>query len=411
MALLVPSSSYRAADFLDAARRLGVEVVVAGEEAHVLASLAPGRTLVVNLDDPPAAAAALAAHDAEFPLDAVVAVDDRGTLVAAEAARLLGLTHNPPEAMAAARDKAVMRRRLHAAEVPQPRFVELPADAPPAELMRLVAGVGFPAVLKPTTLAASQGVLRVDDAPRVEAAVHRVRAIATGAGVAPSAPLLAESFVPGPEVAVEGLLVDGVLDVLALFDKPDPLEGPAFEETIYVTPSRLPARDRQAATAAVQSAAGALGLVQGPVHAEVRVSDGRAAVIEVAARTIGGLCARSLVFGTGRSLEELVLAHALGRPLPDRRSEQAAGVLMIPIPGAGTLAGVDGRAEALSVPGVESVELTVVPGRRVAPPPEGDRYLGFVFARATHPAAVEKALRTAGARLEVRIDPSCDRYG
>lgn len=403
--LLVPSSTYRVADFLDAAHKLDVEVVVAGEELPVMASLSPGGSVVVDFDDPATAAAAIVRHDSGWPVDAVVAVDDRGTLVAAETARLLGLTHNAPEAVAAARDKRIMRRLLAAAEVPQPAFVELPAPAGSHELAALVEGVGYPCVVKPTTLTASQGVLKVDDAQQLPDVLSRVRSIAEAAGVPRQEPLLAERFVPGPEVSVEGLLVGGDLEVLAVFDKPDPLDGPAFEETIYVTPSRLAASDQQAACAAVQSAARALGLSEGPVHAEVRVSGGRAAVIEVAARTIGGLCARTLVFGTGHSLEELVLAHALGRQLPDRRpSDDAAGVLMVPIPVAGTLAAVDGREEALAVPGVVALDITVAAGRQLSPPPEGDRYLGFVFARAAHPEAVERALRAAGARLVVRIE-------
>ncbi len=407
MVLLVPSSTYRVADFLDAARRLDVEVVVAAEELPALASLSPATSLVVDLDDPPGAAAAIARHDADVPVDAVVAVDDRGTVVAAQAAQLLGLAHNPPEAVAGARDKRQMRLLLAAAEVPQPAFAELPAEAGPDELALLVSPLGFPCVVKPATLTASQGVLRVDDAGQLPAVVDRVRGIASRAGVPPGQPLLAERFVAGPEVALEGLLHQGDLEVLALFDKPDPLDGPAFEETIYVTPSRLAPADQRAASAAVQGAARALGLVEGPVHGEVRVSDGRAAVIEVAARTIGGLCARTLVFGTGHSLEELVLANALGVALPDRRRrDEAAGVLMIPIPTTGTFVAVDGRSRALSVPGIVALEITVPSGRYLAPPPEGARYLGFLFARASHPAAVEKALRSAGARLQVRMEPA-----
>lgn len=405
--LLVPSSTYRVADFLEAARRTGTEVVVAGEEPHVLQGLMGGRSVVVDFGDPMAAAATICAHEARFPVDAVVAVDDRGTVVAAEASRLLGLPHNPPEAVMAARDKRLMRRRLQAAEVPQPPFVELPAHADDDELALLAATVGFPCVVKPTTLSSSQGVLRVDDAEHLPDTVRRVRRIATAAGVAPQAPLLAERYVAGPELAVEGLLQHGRLEVLALFDKPDPMEGPAFEETIYVTPCRLAESDQQAARAAVEAAARALGLCEGPVHAEVRVSDGRAAVIEVAARTIGGLCARTLVFGTGHSLEELVLAHALGQPLGDHRpAAGASGVLMIPIPRPGILLGVEGREAALAVPGITGLEITVAPGKALAPPPEGNRYLGFVFARARHAAAVQKALRTAQALLEVRVDPA-----
>jgi biotin carboxylase len=402
--LLVPSTSYRVTDFLDAARALGVEVVVGGEEAHVLEEIMGPRTLQVPLDDAEAAASAIVAHDARSPLDAVVAVDDRGSVAAALASERLGLRHNPPDAVAASRDKLVMRTRLHRAEVSQPAFAVVAADATADDIRRVVDAIGPPCVIKPTTLAASQGVVRVDDVDAADDVVARVRRIAAGAGADPDAPLLVERFAPGPEVAVEGLLVDGDLVVLAVFDKPDPLDGPYFEETIYVTPSRLGADDTGAVTAATAAACRALGLVHGPVHAEVRVHDGRATVIEVAARTIGGLCARTLAFSTGRTLEQLVLAHALGRRLPDvRREARASGVLMVPIPRGGILTGVGGRDAARSVPGVTDVQITIAPGRRVVPVPEGDRYLGFVFARADDPAGVEQALRRAGTLLDVRI--------
>ena len=406
--LLVPSSTYRVGDFLQAARSLGVEVVVGTEQAHALRELMGSHSLEVPLADPEEAVRAVVAHDAVLPLDAVVAVDDGATVVAAEAASRLGLPHNPPDAARAARDKLAMRTRLGAAEVPQPVFAALPPGATPDETVRIAAAVGFPCVVKPTTLSGSQGVLRADgpgDALRV---VDRVRRIAAGAGVAADAPLLVERFCPGAEVAVEGLLRGGDLEVLAVFDKPEPLDGPAFEETLYVTPSRLPAGDVQAATAAVQAATRALGLAEGPVHGEVRVQEGRASVIEVAARTIGGLCARTLTFGTGRRLEELVIAHALGLPLDEHdtaRRRGAAGVLMIPTPRPGILRGVDGRQEVLAVPGVTGMETTIPVGRPVAPPPEGNRYLGFVFARGLRPAEVETSLRAAWARLRVHVDP------
>lgn len=412
MVLLVPSSTYRAADFLEAARRLGVEVVVASEEPQPLAGVMGDRSLQVDLDDPEAAATAIVEHDARYAVDAVVALDDRGTEVAGAASLRLGLRTNPPEALRAARDKLALRHALARREVPQPAFAEIPASAGDDDVVGVAASVGFPCVVKPTTLAASQGVLRADGPDDVAAVVRRVRAIARSAGVAPGAPLLVERFVDGPEVAVEGLLSDGALDVLAVFDKPDPLTGPAFEETIYVTPSRLPSADVAAATAALAAACGAVGLVEGPVHGELRVSGGRASVIEVAARTIGGRCARALAFGHGRSLEELVLAQALGVPLEDRRrAPGAAGVLMVPIPAAGRLVGVEGQDEALTVDGVTGLEITVAPGRFVAPPPDGNRYLGFVFARGARPALVEHALREAGARLVVRVDTTHDVAG
>ncbi len=402
--LLVPSASYRARDFLDAARALGVDVVIGTEQAHALAEVMGSRTLEVPLDDPAEAARVIVAHDAVAPLDAVIAVDDMGTLVAAEASALLGLRHNPPHAVAAARDKLALRTRLAAFEVPQPVFAPLAAGAGPEEIATVTSTVGLPCVVKPTTLSGSQGVLRADTVEEAVAVVARVRRIATAAGVDAGAPLLVERFAPGPEVAVEGLMLSGELRPLAVFDKPDPLDGPAFEETIYVTPSRLGPADLAAVVSATAAATTALGLVDGPVHAEVRVDDGRASVIEVAARTIGGLCARALSFSTGRSLEELVIAHALGRPLGATGAVGASGVLMVPIPRAGKLVAVEGQAEALLVPGVTDIEITIAVGRAVEPVPEGNRYLGFVFARDNTPARVEKALRRAWACLDVRVD-------
>jgi biotin carboxylase len=407
--LLVPATTYRVADFLEAARTLGVEVVIGGDQAHVLQDLMGLHALDVPLDDPERAARVIVAHDARTPLDAVVAVDDQGGVAAALASTSLGLRHNSPEAVAATRDKVVMRRRLGAAEVPQPTFAPLGADAGPEEVARVVAAVGLPCVIKPTTLSASQGVLRADTTEEAVAVVARVRRIVAGATGDRHATVLVERFVPGVEVAVEGLLTDGDLSVLAVFDKPDPLDGPAFEETIYVTPSRLTRPDMAAVIAAAGGACRALGLTQGPVHAEIRVKEGRATVIEVAARTIGGLCARTLTFSTGRTLEQLVIAQALGRPLgTTRRRARASGVLMLPIPRSGVLQGVVGRDRALEVPGVTDVQITIAPGRPVVPVPEGDRYLGFVFARGLTPAAVEAALRRAQAVLEVRITPGPD---
>ena len=405
--LLVPSSTYRAGDFLEAAAALGVEVVVGTEQAHALAGLMGSRSLEVPLDDPAAAAGVIVAHDAVLPIDAVVSVDDRGGVAAAEAARRLGLRHNPPEAARASRDKVALRTLLDRAEVPQPAYAVVPEGAETETVVRAAAGVGFPVVVKATTLSASQGVLRADDEAGARVAAERVRRIAAGEGLGAAAPLLVERFVPGPEVALEGLLRQGELEVLAVFDKPDPLDGPAFEETIYVTPSRLGAAELDAVSAAVAAAAKAMGLSEGPVHAEARVAGGRATVIEVAARTIGGLCARTLSFGTGRSLEELVLAHAVGLPLGTlRRDPGASGVLMVPVPRAGVLRAVHGRDQVLGVPGVTGVELTVPLGRTVAPPPEGNRYLGFVFARAALPGEVETALRRARAMLEVVVEPT-----
>jgi biotin carboxylase len=397
--LLLPTETYRAKDFLAAAERLGVDVVVGCERRQAMADAMGDRAAVVplaNLDEAVEVIAAL--HDRRS-FDAVLAVDDQGLVVAAAASARLGLTHNPIDAVAATRDKAVLRARLAAAAVAQPDYR---AVSPGQSVAAAAAQIGYPCVVKPVSRSGSQGVIRVDDDIQASAAAERVRAI-----VGPGEPILVESFVAGAEVAVEALLVDGVLEVLAVFDKPDPLDGPFFEETIYVTPSRQPGILASLA-ATVVAAAAAAGLREGPVHAELRVgADGRLVVIEVAARSIGGLCARALRFGAGVSLEEIILRHAVGAGLDGlRRETQASGVMMLPIRAAGMLEKVSGQAEALAVDGVVGVEITISAGRAVVPLPEGDRYLGFVFARGPTPADVEVALRRAEAALDVVVGPS-----
>jgi biotin carboxylase len=381
--LLVPTTTYRAPDFVAAARALGIDLVVGAEDASPIGD--EDHIAAVPLDDVDASLDAIDALDRRRGVDAVVAVDDRGIVVAAEAGARLGFPHSPPDAVAATRDKAEMRRRLAAGEVPQPRF------GPDA------GATGFPCVVKPTGLSGSQGVIRCDTPEALDAARARIAGFWDGA-------VLVEEFVPGVEVALEGLLRDGELEVLALFDKPDPLDGPYFEETIYVTPSRLPAATLDLVAAASERAARAIGLTEGPVHAEVRIHEGRVRVIEVAARSIGGLCARTLRFGAGISLEEVILRHAVGLPLDGlARETAAAGVMMLPIERRGTLIEVRGRDDALAVPGVVGLEITIPPGREVVPLPEGDRYLGFLFARGEDPAIVEQTLRAAAACIDMVV--------
>jgi biotin carboxylase len=393
--LLLPTGTYRAPDFIKAASHLGVEVVVGSEEAQTLAGAMGDRAVVVPLQSFDAALTAILELHARSPIDAVVAVDDPGLIVATAAAERLGLPHNAATAVAATRDKAAMRRALAAADVPQPRFAAL--GAPDQITDTQLAYIGLPAVVKPVGLSASRGVIRADDADGVRAAVQRVHDMVDCA-------LLIEEYVPGDEVAVEGLLRDGTLEVLAIFDKPDPLVGPYFEETIYVTPSRHPDDSQARISEVTAHAAAALGLTEGPVHAELRVDGTRIWVIEIAARSIGGLCARALRFGAGISLEEVILRHALQLPLDGIARETAAsGVMMLPIARAGVLREVRGQDAARAVPGVTGLEITVPIGRRVLPLPEGDRYLGFLFARADTPEAVEAALRAGQAALDVVI--------
>jgi biotin carboxylase len=387
-----------------AARELGVAVTVASERRVAMSAAMGERALTLRLSDPSDAAEAIVARARDTPFAAIVGVDDQGVMAAALASQRLGLPHNPPAAVAHTRDKVAMRRVLEVANVSQPRFVLLAASD---DLPAAVREAGLPCVVKPLSLSGSRGVIRANDSDQARAAVSRVRGILAAAGHGDDAPLLLESYLPGAEVAVEGLLRSGRLEILAIFDKPDPLEGPYFEETLYVTPSRLGVTVLAEVERVTDRAALALGLREGPIHAELRVHEGNVSVLELAARSIGGLCSRALRFGAGVSLEELILRHALGLTLDELpREPGAAGVMMIPIPHGGTLAHVDGQEQARAVPGVGGLEITIAHGRPVVPLPEGDRYLGFLFAHGPTPAAVEHSLRQAHGCLDIRIEPS-----
>ena len=400
--LVMPSTTYRAAEFMAAAHRLGVEVVVGSDQPQILEAFSDGGTITLDFDAPERAIDRLRSA----PLfDAVVAVDEEGALLAATLSNAFKLPHNPLTAVEATRNKALSRRLLRDAGLPVPKFAVVGTGEDPGSA---AADVGFPCVVKPLILAASQGVIRADDRPSVRAAVARVASILADATIRRRGPaarqVLIEAFIPGKEVALEGLLREGRLEVLALFDKPDPLDGPFFEETIYVTPSRFPKPVQRKIARCAEQAALALGLVDGPIHAELRVNDDGPWILEVAARSIGGLCSRALRFGTGLTLEEIIIRHALRMKIPSlKRERRAAGVMMLPIPRAGQLKDVRGRDTAQKIPGVEDVTIMIRRGQRVIPLPEGKRYLGFIFARGEDPESVEISLRKAHACLEFEI--------
>lgn len=396
-AVVLPSTTYRASDFVSAASSLGIDLVVVSEQPPPF-DMGAGY-LQVDCSDTEAAAEAIIAAGDEVPFDGIVAADDSGVVVAALAGRKLGLPANEPDAAAATRDKLVMRRLLADFEVAQPRHAPLPTDSDPVSS---ASALDFPLVLKPTDRSASQGVIRVDHPDRLAETAALIRRIIKD----PGATLLAEEYLSGEEVAVEGLLRDGELTVLAIFDKPDTGTGPSFPETIFVTPSRLGPNHLAECARVAQAAVGAIGLDHGPVHIELKVTDSAVRVLEVAARSIGGLCSRSLDFGLmGTSLEALILRNAVGMDKPElKRAPHASGVLMIPTPSSGTLVSVDGIERTRAIDGVTGIEVTVRPGDEVLAPPYGHRYLGFVFARGGEPGDVEATLRKAMGTLQVRVE-------
>ena len=393
--LLVPARTYRAADFILAAERMRLDLVVASDGALPLGrAVIPARSAEID-----ASARRILARAGV--IDAVVAADTPMLVLAATVAAAMGLPHNPVDAVRAALDKAAQRQRWAAAGVPQPSFRLVPAGD---GVRQAAEAIGFPCVVKAVSLSASQGVLRADDPTAAVEAARRIRQILDDAERPADEPLLIEEYLPGPELSIDGVLTAGDLTVTAVFDKPGMPDGPTFEETLLVSPSRLAERMLAAAVRTAADAACSLGLSTGPVHAELRICDRGPAMLELAPRSIGGLCSRALRFAGGASLEEIVLANALGRPIPGGGGPAApCGIYMLPVPRPGILRAVEGKADALAVSGVTGLTITIPPGQRVRPLPDGDRYLGFVFAEADTPADVEEALTAAVARLRVVI--------
>lgn len=396
--VVLPTETYRAADFVEAAGRLGIELSVASEQSLPL--IPRDRQVTIDCADPEISAERVADLAASTPVDAIIAADDTGVEIAARASSLLGLPSSPVAAARATLDKARMRRLLHSAEVPQPDF-EVVASWEQAE--EAADRLGFPVVTKPRTRSASVGVVRSDTPADLRSALETAQRHQRASDG--SSDVLIESFVAGSEISVEGLLWDGELEILAIFDKPDQPDGPTFAETIFVTPTELDEPTAAEVERVVTQAIAGIGLTDGPIHAELRVDSGRPMVIEVAGRTIGGICGRSLSFGLmGDTLESLVIRHALGiRKRGSRRVGRATGVMMIPIPERGVLERIDGLEQARSVTHITEIEMTIPLGSEIVPVPDGDRYLGFIFARADTRDAVIDALHTAHDHLSLVI--------
>ncbi|MCH7588087.1 MAG: ATP-grasp domain-containing protein [Chloroflexi bacterium] len=405
--LLMPTQTYRASAFLKAATSLGLEVVVGTEQEQVLAHLNPAGFLAVDFHDLEGATDKIVEYAQDNSLQAIIAAEDDGVLLAAMASDALALQHNTLLAVRSARNKYQTRKALAAAGMRTPEFQRFSITDDPGQIADKVS---YPSVVKPLALSASRGVMRVNNVDEFVVAFRRLvdilDSINSYAADHDLQQILVESYLPGVEVALEGIIQEGELSVLAIFDKPDELEGPFFEETIYVTPSRLPKEMQTEITATTQEAIRALGLTTGPVHVEMRINEEGVWILEVAPRSIGGYCSIALRFGLGTTLEELILQQALGISLTSTLpATPASGVMMIPIPKAGVLCEINGVEQAKKVPGIDEIRMTIPVGQEVVTLPEGSQYLGFIYARDEAPEKVEAALRQAHKQLNFVIMP------
>jgi biotin carboxylase len=396
--LIGATTGYQTRVFADAAERLGFELVLATDRCHVLDDPWGDHAIALRFEDPQAAADVLAA---EARVDGIVAVGDRPAYIAALAAERMGVPYNSADAVLACRSKFLARERFGAAGLLVPQFHRVALDDGPQGAADMAP---YPCVLKPLGLSASRGVIRANNPREFAAAFRRIEALLRDPDILrlheeQDRFLQVESFIDGREFALEGILTGGHLRVLAIFDKPDPLDGPYFEETIYLTPSREPTETQREIVRTTEAAIQALGLSHGPIHAEMRVNSRGVWMLEVAARPIGGLCARVLPL-----LEELILRHAAGEVISQlEMAQSAAGVMMIPIPGEGIYVATEGLERAKATSGIEDVIITAKEGQKLIPLPEGASYLGFIFARGNSPNEVEGALRAAHACLHFEI--------
>jgi biotin carboxylase len=412
--ILSTTTGYQLRSFGDAARQLGIELVFATDRCHALDDPWRDGAVAIRFHEEDAAVGTIVAAAARRPVHGVLAVGDRPVVLAARVAEALGLRGNPPHAARASAHKRLARETLYRAGLRVPEF--LPSSTR-ADVVPLAVRLQYPVVLKPVALSGSRGVIRADTPTQLVAAFQRVSTLLSRFDIraqrfGAEGELLIESFIPGHEYAIEGVVTDGRVIAFAVFDKPDPLDGPFFEESIYVTPAAISAETERAILGAVQDATSALGLRHGPVHAECRVNAEGVYVLEVAARPIGGLCSRVLRFGRGghlRSLEHVLLQHALGHDVSrESRETEASAVMMIPIPCRGVFKGVSGEDAARLVPFVEDVQITAKLDQLLEPLPEAGSYLGFIFARAPLPAQVEAAVRGAHRRLTFTVAAPID---
>lgn len=413
--ILCTTTGYQTRAFVEAAEKLGLRVVFGTDRCHGLEDPWQDGALPLRFEDPDNSARQILKYACAVHIDAIVSLGDCPTSTAARACRELELLHHPPEAADICRDKYLSRERLRAAGLNVPAFARFSLDSDPREILaRRDDPVIFPCVLKPLALSASRGVIRADSPEKFINAFGQIKALLRSKEVQvmrqdASQFIQVESYIDGGEIAVEGLVDHGRLQVLAIFDKPDPLTGPYFEETIYVTPSRLNPETQTAVIETLERAVHALGLFHGPLHAELRLNSRGVWILEVAARSIGGLCSRALRFTSPElcnpiSLEELIIRLALGKATRAVRRESAAsGVMMIPIPQAGIFEQAEGVEKALETPGVDEIRITAKANQKLVPLPEGSSYLGFIFARGATPEFVEAALRQAHKKLRFVI--------
>jgi len=405
--LIIPSASYRTSAFITVVEKLDLKVLVISDKSQVFSGKYPDNLMIINFHHWKDRLDEISEWSERNGLKAVIGVDEESIVLAANLSNYLKVEHNPVESVLLTKDKYLMRFELKNARLNSPWFKRFSIHDSPN---KIINEISFPCVIKPTFLSASRGVIRVNTTKELAKGIKTINELLSleeirERGGEQSDWILVEEYIPGKEVAIEGIVSESKLKVLAVFDKPEPPVGPTFEETIFVTPSILPEKTLYSLFKTAQNAVNALGIVKGPVHIEVRINSRGNYILECASRSIGGLCSKILEFQGGMSLEELILRSYLGRNVEKSKlTGSARGVMMMPTEKMGTLKEIRGVENALNVKGVIDLQITVKPGEKLEPLPKGDRYLGFIFAEDENQELVIKALKNAWSKIGVVLE-------
>jgi hypothetical protein len=400
--LIAPEASYHTASFQAAGKRLGIEVILASEgHFPIVSSQSVG--LRVDFSRLSRSLRIIEATYRKTPFDGVIGTDDASLELAAIVAAAFGLPANSPLSAKVSRRKDNSRVAQREAGLVTPWFTVVTSNQQGGYVVP--AEVNYPCVAKPVTLSASRGVIRVDNEQQLVAALSRIFGIIESSGPEHPRVVLIESYIPGSEYVVEGLLSGGNWQTIIIFGKPNPLEGPFFEETIYIAPPDLEIGVKRNMIEVVRRACAVYGLEHGPIHAECRVNEAGVWLIELTPRTIGGKCSRLFELGTSVALEDIVILNSLGRQVSISPPTEFIGVMMIPVPGPGIVRRIEGINAASSVEHIEAIEIDVKPGQQLVPWPEGSSYPGFIFARGSRSQLVLNALNKAHKTLRFVLAP------
>jgi biotin carboxylase len=401
--LVAPSGSYRIVPYLNAVQSLGINILVVSNSEHSLVpEVAAGIT--VDFSNLPQARKTILGAIAKLNILCVLATDDSCVTLCSQIAGVLKLPHNSTAASELTHRKDLARQALRKSGCNTPEFQVIKLDPSPENLIN----IEYPVVVKPLSMSGSRGVIRANSDKELIEACRRIDSILENAKQTGYVRehLLVESYLDGAEFAIEGFMINGKFHLLTIFDKPEPLTGPFFEETYYITPSQLDKNEQRGLIDEIIKCCEAYGLTHGPLHAEARITNNGVVLLELAARTIGGQCGQLIEFSLKQKLEELVIQGMCGQLPETPGSSEAAGVLMIPVTSSGILRRIEGLTAALQVKHIKDIEIHIREGYELVPLPEGSSYLGFIFAQAPDYTQTYEALKIAYRKLKFVTQPN-----